>query len=140
NPPADARCLAALCAALEAGRSGEAHERLLAGFADGVGAELVALLQLRDDAAAVKALGSRERRAPGPELQLRLPTGWVTALTDGQTASGIAGDLGPGLRLAPTAAVVLVPLAAVDGPAALLLAGEGPCSAAQLQALRGLAA
>ncbi len=140
----EARCLAGLCAALEAGRSGEAPERLLAGFADAVGAELAVLLQLRDVGAVVRALGSRERRPAAPELLLRLPPAWVTALTDGQTASGIAAELESearaGLRLAPGAALVLAPLAAAEGAAALLLAGEGPWSAAQIQALRGLAA
>ena len=107
--PGDARCLAALCAALEASRGGEAPERLLAGFAEGLGAELAALLRLRDDGAAVRALGSRERRLAGPELLLRLPPGWVTALTEGQAASGTADELPPearaGLRLAPGAAL-----------------------------------
>ena len=96
--PGDARCLAALCAALEASRGGEAPERLLAGFAEGLGAELAALLRLRDDGAAVRALGSRERRLAGPELLLRLPPGWVTALTEGQAASGTADELPPEAR------------------------------------------
>jgi len=144
TPPGDARCLAALCAALEAARNGEAPERLLAGFAEGLGAELVALLLLRDEGAAVRALASRERRSPAPELQLRLPPQWANPLIAGQPASGTAGELPPDarawLRLAPGAAVLLAPVAAVEGPGALLIAGEGPWSAAQLQALRGLAA
>lgn len=143
--PGDARCLAALCAALEASRGGEAPERLLAGFAEGLGAELAALLRLRDDGAAVRALGSRERRLAGPELLLRLPPGWVTALTEGQAASGTADELPPearaGLRLAPGAALLLAPLTLAEGAGALLLAGgAAPWSGGQQLALRGLAA
>lgn len=137
----DARCLAALCAALEASRGGETPERLLAGFAEGIGAELVALLQLRDGVATVRALGPR--RPPAPELTLRLPSAWLGALGEGQTVSGSAAEWSPearaGLRLTIGAAVVLAPLSTAEGPAALLLAGEGP-GAAQVQALRGLAA
>jgi len=147
SPPAPAssepRCLAGLCAALEAARAGEAPERLLAAFAEAVGAELGALLQLRDEGAAVRALGARERRPPPAEL-LRLPAGWRAALDEGQLVHGSAAQLPPearaGLRLT-AGAVLLAPLAAADGPAALLLVLPEPTwSAAQVQALRGLAA
>lgn len=136
----DARCLAALCAALEASRAGDAPERLLAGFAEALGVELAALLQLRDGTAVVRAMGPR--RPPAPEFSL--PSAWSTALGDGQTAAGIAAELSSearaGLRLGPGVALLLAPLLTAEGPAALLLAGEGPWSAAQVQTLRGLAA
>ena len=144
TPPAvaasDARCLAGLCAALEASRAGEAPERLLTGFAEAVGVELAALVLLRDGGAVVRAQGPRR----APAVEFALPSAWSTALGDGQTAAGVAAELTvearASLRLAPGAALLLAPLVTAEGPAALLLAGEGPWSAAQVQALRGLAA
>lgn len=137
----EARCLAALCAALEASRGGEAPERLLAGFAEGIGVELAALLQLRDGTAIVRALAPR--RSAAPELALRLPPAWLSALGDGQTVSASAVELPPeartGLRLAAGAALMFAPLTTAEGPAALLIAGE-PLGPGQGLALRTLAA
>lgn len=155
-PPGDDRCLAGLAAALEAARA-EPPERVLAGFAEAVGAELLALVQLRDGLAQVRALGLRERRVAPQELELRLPAAWSSALVDGLGAAGSAAELGAGERaalrlgltsavlLAPVPAGPLAPVPAVDGapPAALLLAGnlsDGPWSSGQVTALRGLAA
>ena len=147
-PPGDERCLAGLAAALEAARS-EPPERVLAGFAEAVGAELAALLLLRDGAAQLRSLGLRERRVVPPELELRLPAAWLAALAEGLPAAGSAGELGGhergALRLTASAGVLLAPVPALEGApaAALLLAGnlsEGPWSSGQATALRGLAA
>ena len=144
--PGDDRCLAGLCAALEASRS-EPPERVLVGFAGAVMAELAACLSLRDGLASVRAL-TRERHV-AVECDLRLPAAWTVALGEGRVVRGSAADLGPvdraALRLGPTSALLLAPVPAPEGPpsAALLLASDlahGTWSSGQEQALRGLAA
>lgn len=144
--PSDERCLAGLCAALEASR-GEPAERVLAGFAEALGVDLVALLQLRDGGAAVRVLGARERR-PQIDAELRLPTAWCASLAEGRVVAGSALLLGPGeraaLRLVATSGLLLAAVPALEGPptAALVLANlvDGPWSSGQELALRGLAA
>ncbi|HEY0135392.1 MAG TPA: hypothetical protein VGB85_15015, partial [Nannocystis sp.] len=145
STPGDDRCLAGLCAALEASRS-EPPERVLAGFAEAVMADLAACLVLRDGLASARAL-TRERRAV-IECELRLPAAWTAALGEGRIVRASAAELGPGeraaLRLGPTSALLLAPVPAPEGPAqaALLLASDlshGTWSSGQEQALRGLA-
>jgi len=145
SSPGDDRCLAGLCAALEASRS-EPPERVLAGFADAMLAELAACLHLRDELASVRAL-TRDRRA-AIAGELRLPGAWRTALAEGRSVRGTAAELGPNeralLRLAPTTDLLLAPVPSTEGPpgAALLLASNlahGTWSTGQEQALRGLA-
>ena len=146
SPPGDARCLAGLCAALEASR-GEPHERVLTGFAEALLVDLAALLQLRDGAAGLRVLGARERR-PAVEAELRLPAAWSAALAEGRVVTGLASELGPGerahLRLAPTGGLLLAPVPALDGPpgAAVMIASglaDRTWSSGQELALRGLA-
>ena len=143
--PGDDRCLAGLCAALEASRS-ELPERVLAGFAEAMLAELAACLHLHDELASVRAL-TRDRRA-AIEGELRLPGAWLAALAEGRMVRATGAELAPGertlLRLTPTTALLLAPVPAPEGPpgAALLLASDlahETWSSGQEQALRGLA-
>ncbi len=145
SSPGDDRCLAGLCAALEASRS-EPPERVLASFADAMLAELAACLHLRDELASVRAM-TRDRRTT-IEGEVQLPGAWRTALAEGRLVRGTAAELGTAertlLRLAPTTSLLLAAVPSAEGPpgAALLLASNlahGTWSNGQEQALRGLA-
>ena len=87
--PGDARCLAALCAALEASRGGEAPERLLAGFAEALGAELAAGMRV-----VASAAGNPPPGASGHQDQSRahLQIASLAGLTLADLAAMMAGD------------------------------------------------
>ncbi len=141
SPPGVDRCLAGLCAALEAARS-ETPERVLAGFLEATWVELAAWLELRDGVAGVRAV-TRDRRS-AVDGELRLPDTWRGELAGGRLVRGDSSELGRTALRLPTGAVLIAPIPVRDGSptAAILLAvdlAHGPWSLGQEQALRGLA-